>query len=96
MCLSIPSDFYLITRQRIAFNIISNEKINHQEIRMIISRTFIFISTGIFSTIILFIIIIFIYSIVVIAVNYREKKSLSNLLTATPDSLLIDNEYVRI
>jgi hypothetical protein len=84
----------LITRQRIAFNIISNEKIIRQEIRMIISRTFILISTGILSMIILFFIIFFLF-------NYcycksSTKKSLSNISPTTPDSRLIDNEYVRI
>jgi len=84
----------LITRQRIAFNIISNEKIIRQEIRMIISRIFILISTGILSMIILFLIIFFLF-------NYchrksSTKKSLSNISPTTPDSRLIDNEYVRI
>jgi len=84
----------LITRQRIAFNIISNEKINRQEIRMIISRTFILISSGIFSMIILFLIILFLFHCC--HCKAATKKSLSNISPTTPDSRLIDNEYVRI
>ncbi len=71
-------------QQKIAFNIISNQKINHQEIQknINISQTFIWISTGIFSMIILFLIIIIIF-------NYCScksssiKKSLSNLSPTT-------------
>jgi hypothetical protein len=84
----------LITRQRIIFDIKSNDKQNRREIPMMSSQTVVLISTGVLSIIILFIIIILIF-------NYchcksSPKKSLSNLSPTTPDSRLIDNEYVRV
>ncbi|CAF1590950.1 unnamed protein product [Rotaria sp. Silwood1] len=82
----------LITRQKIIFNLISNNKLNHQEIPIIISTTFILISACIFSIIILLIIIILLFNCY--QGKLSTKKSLSNLSPTTPDSCLIDNEYI--
>ncbi|CAF1160385.1 unnamed protein product [Rotaria sp. Silwood1] len=82
----------LITRQKIIFNLISNNKLNHQEIPIIISTTFILISACIFSIIILLIIIILLFNCY--QGKLSTKKSLSNLSPRTPDSCLIDNEYI--
>ncbi len=84
----------LITRQRLTFHIRSNEKINRQEIQMIISTTFILIIIGISLMIIVFLIIIFTFNCC--SCKSSAKKSLANLSPTTPDSRLIDNEYVRI
>jgi hypothetical protein len=84
----------LITRQSITLNVKSNEKLNRQEIPMIISRTFIFISAGICLIIILFIIMMILFHSC--SCKSSTKKSLANLSPTTPDSRLIDNEYVRI
>jgi hypothetical protein len=86
----------LITRQRFLFDIISNEKINRQEISMVISTTLILISACVFLILILFILILLCYC------KKSRKKSLSsnqtswkNISPTTPDTRLIDNEYVR-
>ena len=82
----------LITKQRMTFDIRSNEKSIRREVSMLISRTFILISAGIF-------VIIVIITLILVLCNtcYHQsitKKSLSNLSPTTPDSRLIDNEYV--
>ncbi|CAF0962387.1 unnamed protein product [Rotaria sordida] len=82
----------LITRQQITFDFISNEKLNQQEIPIIISTTFILISACILSIIILLIIIIILFNCY--QGKLSTKKSLSNLSPTTPDSCLIDNEYI--
>ena len=82
----------LITRQRIIFEVKSNEKLNRQEIPMISSSTVILISTSVIAIMILFTVIALLFNHC-----YRQsttKKSLSNLSPTTPDSRLIDNEYV--
>ncbi|CAF1437800.1 unnamed protein product [Rotaria magnacalcarata] len=83
----------LITRQRIVFDVISNEEINRQEIPMNISTTFILISACIISIVILIIIIIII-SLTCVRCQLSTQKSMSNLSPTTPDSCLIDNEYI--
>jgi hypothetical protein len=82
----------LITRQRIIFEVKSNEKLNRREIPMISTSTVILISTGVIAIIILFIIITLLFN----HCQSSTTKSLSNLSPTTPDSRLIDNEYVRI
>ncbi len=84
----------LITRQRMTFTIKSSEQLNRHEIPMIISTTFLLISMGV-----LLIIIVLILIILILNCYHRRSstpKSLSNLSPTTPDSRLIDNEYVRI
>ncbi|UJR09664.1 hypothetical protein I4U23_013898 [Adineta vaga] len=83
----------LTTRERIIFYIKSNNSMYGQEVPMFISTTFILISTGIVLMIILLIMII-------LLLNYchrrttTTKKSLVNISPTTPDSRLIDNEYI--
>ncbi|CAF3556208.1 unnamed protein product [Rotaria socialis] len=83
----------LITRQRIVFDVILNEEIDRQEIPMNISTTFILISACIISIVILIIIII-ILSLACVQCQLSAQKSMSNLSPTTPDSCLIDNEYI--
>jgi len=84
----------LITRQRLTFDIKSNEKIHRREISMYISRTFILITAGIFVILILFILVLLLLNRCYC--NSSTQKSLSNISPTTPACRLIDNEYVRI
>ncbi|CAF1243955.1 unnamed protein product [Adineta steineri] len=82
----------LITRVQITFHIKSNELLNRQEIPMFISTTFILISSAILVMIVLLIIIILLLNCC-----HRQSstnKSLANISPTTPDSRLIDNEYI--
>ena len=81
----------LITRKRIPFHITSKKKLNYRKTSMIISTSFILIG-GIILGIIILVTLLLYYCCLC---KSSTKKSLTNLSPTTPDSFLIDNEYVR-
>ena len=82
----------LTTRERFVFYVKSNNSMLRQEVSMVVSTTFILISTGIVLMIILLIILILLLNCC--HRRSKTKKSLTNISPTTPDSRLIDNEYV--
>lgn len=83
----------LMTKQRITFDLRFDEKILPREISMMDSITFIVLSACVISMIIILIIITLLCNYCYC--NTSIKKPTANLSPTTPNSCLIDNEFVR-